>query len=255
MDDQLFLYPYILSDESLKSNIQTLDSVKSLLFILSLETKSFIYNHRQSIGFIAQDVQKVNNDCVISSVLREKGSEKSLLSLCYNDIFVHTTNSIKALAKVVEKQYDSISSLSQRMDDLEKEKEKEKDPKLNDILTLLSQRVDILEHENDIITLLSQKIDSLERENDNPKLTDIITLLSQKIDSLERKNDNHSLVLKHIDPKLNDILARVDILEKENGNHKLVLNHIDPKLNDIITLLSQRVDILEKENGTKIELC
>jgi hypothetical protein len=120
MDDN-FLYPYTLSDESLKTNVQELDSLKSLIFILSLQAKSFLYNKRQSIGFIAQDVEKINRHCVITTTLREKGSQdKSYLSLSYNEIFVHCTNSFKSLVDLIDTQNKKIAELTLRIEELEK---------------------------------------------------------------------------------------------------------------------------------------
>lgn len=117
-----FLYPYTISDEKLKSNIKDLDSIKSLIFILSIQAKSFLINNRNAIGFIAQDVEKHNKHCVISNILREKGStENSFLSLSYNDIFIHCTNSIKSLIEIIETQNNKIDTLSTRIDSLEKQ--------------------------------------------------------------------------------------------------------------------------------------
>ena len=119
--EESFLYPFILSDESLKSNIKDLDIIKSLTFVLSLEAKSFIYNQRESIGFIAQEEQQLNKHCVISSKLaQEKGKEhKNLLSLSYNDLFIHNINAMKGLVEIIEAQHNKILELTERLEHLE----------------------------------------------------------------------------------------------------------------------------------------
>lgn len=89
------------SDERLKSNIEP------LVYRGRLNPKSYIKDNKQSIGFIAQDVQELYPELVV-----ETGGDNNYLSLNYGNI----TAVLSAQINNVE---DEVTSLKKRVEELE----------------------------------------------------------------------------------------------------------------------------------------
>ena len=101
------------SDERVKDDIEDIDVLTSLDFIMNLKPKSFRFNENSGIknktsrhsGFIAQDVQKLlepNNGMV------ERDDEDSFYNINYNEIIPHLVN-------VIKKQQEELSSLKEKI--------------------------------------------------------------------------------------------------------------------------------------------
>jgi hypothetical protein len=105
------------SDERLKENIESLNPESSLQKILNLNAKYYNLKDQpknkniiKSVGFIAQDVEKIIPGCVSSFRDEDKNDDK-MKAVAYDDIFVHTTNSVKELYKLIKNQEDEINKL------------------------------------------------------------------------------------------------------------------------------------------------
>ena len=120
--DYIFLVnaPNVSSDSRLKSDIQ--DIQKALEFVMSLEPKQFVkQNGQQDFGFIAQQVDEVNQDLGIENASYHFKTEnpEDMQSLSYESL-------IAPLYAVIQQQQRQIEDLSQKVEALMKGKENEK---------------------------------------------------------------------------------------------------------------------------------
>ncbi|KAA3629930.1 MAG: tail fiber domain-containing protein [Bacteroidetes bacterium] len=108
-----------VSDKRLKTNIRGLES--ALEKVLQLEPSRYEYiannpTQKQSIGFIAQDVQKLFPELVL-----ESNNERSegILSLNYAGFSVLAIKAIQEQQEIIENQQQEIDDLKARLDKIE----------------------------------------------------------------------------------------------------------------------------------------
>ena len=116
----------ISSDRRLKENIEIFDNKASFDIILQLQHCEYNYikdKTRKCIGFIAQDVQKFDPDCVIEIENTEHDENKqkceNFLAINYNNLFVHNIGATQHLYEMVQSQNKIIESLMSRIEILE----------------------------------------------------------------------------------------------------------------------------------------
>ena len=92
--------PYDDSDERLKKNIEDINGVDALAFILALNPKSYTFRKdgRDALGFVAQDIQATMKRLKVSyPLVREK--EDGYLALNYQNLLALIVSAIQELAK------------------------------------------------------------------------------------------------------------------------------------------------------------
>ncbi len=107
-----------VSDFRLKTNIQSLGPILPIL--LKLKAQSFNWkndsSHRRSIGFIAQDLQKL-----FPEMVHQNDGKDDLLTINYSGLGVLAIKAIQELNLQIEEQQDKINALNNENSELKKQ--------------------------------------------------------------------------------------------------------------------------------------
>jgi hypothetical protein len=110
---------YTPSDRSLKNDIQPINKLNSLQKILNSEVVHYLLkdnsDDKRSIGVIANDIEKINPYCVkqLNKHIKTEDNkeEEKILTVNYNDLFLHNISATQEIYKLIKNQEDEINKL------------------------------------------------------------------------------------------------------------------------------------------------